>query len=287
MSAIAHQALEILDRDPLQYTSAHLQSHVRCSQRDTPAPIRILHSLQRDPPVGTIGVLGVRSVARSTLATTAPNPDQLPRMSTLCDLSQHRIHSASKPHTGVKKCGGSCIKRRCRNVRVSRVRNAPSWLCHADKLAQAKLAEKHQRQAHKQQLQDKKAAKEQVRQPMLTSLLCRLTPTVIWQHSNMCTTQHAHHDFKMLCTLYLRIALRGGKAWADLAPAEQHVLCKQGPTFIMLSEGAVGREGGHAAHSPAERGLQACEGRGTPGEGLCLTWSSNRHQIGSVAWHEH
>ena len=40
----------------------------------------------------------------------------------------------------------------------------------------------------------------------------------------------------------------------------------------MLSEGAVGREGGHAAHSPVEWGLQACEGRGSQGEGLNLTW---------------
>ena len=46
----------------------------------------------------------------------------------------------------------------------------------------------------------------------------------------------------------------------------------QGPTFNMLSEGAVGREGGHAAHSPVERGLEACEGRGSQGEGLHLTW---------------
>jgi hypothetical protein len=33
---------------------------------------------------------------------------------------------------------------------------------HADKLAQAKLSDKVQRQVHKQQLQEKKAAKEEV-----------------------------------------------------------------------------------------------------------------------------
>ena len=62
---------------------------------------------------------------------------------------------------------------------------------------------------------------------MLTSLLCRLiSQRRIWQHSKLCTTHHAHHDLKMFCTLYLLIASLEGKGWADLAPAEQHVLCK-------------------------------------------------------------
>lgn len=37
---------------------------------------------------------------------------------------------------------------------------------------------------------------------MLTSLLCRLMfQRWIWQHSNLCTTQHAHYDLKLFSTL--------------------------------------------------------------------------------------
>jgi hypothetical protein len=62
---------------------------------------------------------------------------------------------------------------------------------------------------------------------MLTSLLCTLMiQRWIWHHGNLCTTQHAHHDSKMFYTLDLLIASRGGRAWAEFALAEQHVLCK-------------------------------------------------------------
>jgi hypothetical protein len=95
----------------------------RTQLANTPAPTWVQHSLQRDPTAGLLACSVSGTSQSRQLQPLHTNPVKLPRMSTLGDLSQHRVHNASKPHTGVKTCGGSCIKRRCRNVRVSRVRN--------------------------------------------------------------------------------------------------------------------------------------------------------------------
>jgi hypothetical protein len=48
---------------------------------------------------------------------------------------------------------------------------------------------------------------------MLTSLLCKLmVQPWICQHSSLCTTQHAHHDFRLFVRFFLLISSRDGKA---------------------------------------------------------------------------
>ena len=102
--------------------STHQQAHTLQSA-GTLAPNRVRLSLQRDSTVDLLACSGSTTSQGRQLTSVHTNPDKLPRMSTLGDLSQHRVHNASKTHAGVKKSGGSCVKRLCRNVRVSRVRN--------------------------------------------------------------------------------------------------------------------------------------------------------------------